>query len=203
MNDPRGVVYLVFFLVFAALSVPAGAQESSPRAIVEKFQNQLLEVMKAAENLGVRGRYQRLEPLIAETYHLPLMIRIATGGYWNTATRGQRSRLVTAFRRMSISTLATLFDGYSGQTFRVVGEKPGPQGTRLVETELANTDKSTIDIAYIAKKTRNQWRIVDVIVDNNISELKVRQSEYRRVLRKKGVEGLIAVLNEKAAELIQ
>lgn len=202
MSGHRRIVNLVFFLVFAAVSVPVGAQEAPPRAIVERFQDELLEVMKAAANLGVRGRYERLEPLIRVTYHLPLMIRIATDPYWNTATRDQKSRLVGAFRRMSVSTLATLFDGYSGQIFRTVGEKPGTQGTRLVETELVNTDGSTVDIAYIAKKSKNGWRIVDVIVDNDISELKVRQSEYRRVLQDNGIEGLIAILNKKAAELI-
>lgn len=202
MNGLRHVVNLVLLLVFVAVSAPAGAQEALPRAIVERFQNELLEVMKAAETLGVRGRYQRLEPLIKETYHLPSMIRYATSSHWNAATRAQKGRLVGAFRRMSISTLATLFDGYSGQTFRTVGEKPGQQGTLLVRTELVDTDNSTVDISYTAKRSKDRWWIVDVVIDSGISELEVRKSEYRRVLQKNGVEGLIAVLNNKAAELI-
>ena len=202
MSNFLRVAGLMFFLAFVAVSGPTGAQETAPRAIVENFQNELLEVMKLAGTLDVRGRYQRLEPVVRETYHLPLMIRIATGSYWDTGTRAQKGRLVAAFRRMRLSTLATLFDGYSGQIFRTVGEKPGPQGIHIVQTELVDTDDSTVDIAYIAKRSKNRWRIVDVILDDGISELKVRQSEYRRVLQEGGIEGLISVLNTKAAELI-
>ena len=45
------------------------------------------------------------------------------------------------------------------------------------------------------------WRIVDVLLDSSISELAVRRSEYARVLRKDGIDGLIATLGEKADAL--
>jgi hypothetical protein len=38
-------------------------------------------------------------------------------------------RLIAAFKHMSISVLATLFDSYSGQIFETAGEKPGRQMT--------------------------------------------------------------------------
>ena len=69
-------------------------------------------------------------------------------------------------------------------------------------TKLWKLDKSTIDIAYVTRPFKEGWRIIDVILDNGISELKVRQSEYRQVLKKEGVSGLIKLLNSKADELI-
>ena len=44
--------------------------------------------------------------------------------------------------------------------------------------------------------------ILDVVVEQGISELAVRRSEYRLVLKEKGVEGLIDALNRKADELM-
>ena len=44
--------------------------------------------------------------------------------------------------------------------------------------------------------------IVDILLDNSISQLAVRRSEYRRLLGKKGVDGLIAALNGMSDELI-
>jgi phospholipid transport system substrate-binding protein len=193
-------VLAVLFVLVAA--VPAGAAEVKPRVLVERFQGNLLAVMKEAEILGVKGRYDRLVSSIEETFYLPLMIRIASGPYWKGANQTQRSRLISAFRRMSVSRVATLFDAYAGETFEAIGEKPGPQNTLLVKTRIVIPDKPSVDLTYVAKTIKERWRLIDVIVDDGISELSVRRSEYRRVLQKEGIDGLIATLNKKADELI-
>ncbi len=193
------VLAALFVLVSA---VPAGAAEVEPRVLVERFQGNLLAVMKDAETLGVKGRYERLVSSIEETFYLPLMIRIASGPYWKGADQTQRSRLISAFRRMSVSKVATLFDAYAGETFEAIGEKPGPQNTLLVKTRIVIPDKPSVNLTYVAKTIKERWRLIDVIVDDGISELSVRRSEYRRVLQNEGIDGLIAILNKKADELI-
>jgi phospholipid transport system substrate-binding protein len=190
----------VAILVFTATSVPAAAD--SPTTMVEKFQANLLQVMKEAEKLSVRQRYELLAPSVETSFHLPLMVQIATGNHWQDATPSQRVQLVSAFRRMSVTTLATLFNSYDGETFHTLSEKPGPQHTQLVLTKLTKADKSTVNIAYVARKFDDGWRMIDVIVDNGISELKVRRSEYSSILKTDGVPGLVALLNQKADELI-
>lgn len=193
--------------LFAALLLivvwtPARADDPSPKTVVETFQASLIGVMKEADRLGVKGRFARLAPIIDATFHVPLMTQIAAASHWAKADAEQRQTLVKAFKRMSVSTLATLFDGYDGERFDITGEAPGPQGTLLVKTLLVKKDRSTHDIAYVAKRLRDRWYIIDVIVDEGISELTVRRSEYRRILDGKGVPGLIDVLNAKADELL-
>lgn len=187
-------------LVVAAASFPAAAE--TPSKVVEKFQANLLQVMKDAEKLSVRQRYERLAPTVETSFHLPLMAQIATANHWQDASPSQRVQLVSAFRRMSVTTLATLFDSYDGESFQVLAEKPGPQHTQLVLTKLTKSDKSTVNIAYVARKFEDGWRMIDVIVDDGISELKVRRSEYSSVLKSDGIPGLVALLNRKADELI-
>lgn len=180
----------------------AKADSMSASALAQAFQAELVEVMKVAETLPVKARFERLAPLVDRTFHLPLMTQISTGRHWATASDAEKQSLVSAFRRMSVATLATLFDGYSGEIFSVDSEKPGPSKTTLVLTTLTKSDKSEVKIAYVARQFRAGWRLIDVIVDSGISELKVRRSEYNLVLKKKGVPGLIALLNGKADELI-
>jgi len=189
-------------LLSLALSYPAAAEPRSPSAVVAAFQSVLIDVMKEARGLSVKDRFDRLAPRVEEAFHLPLMIQIASGGSWKAATQSERLDLVRAFRRMSVSTLATLFDSYDGEVFNVVEEKPGQQNTRYVFTHLVKSDKSKVEIIYVARQFDDRWRLIDVIVDRGISELKVRQSEYHAVLRSEGVPGLIALLNGKADELI-
>jgi len=195
-----GLVLIAALTVFA----PRVQAESSGATIVTRdFQAGLVEVMKEAEKLSVKQRFDRLAPLVDKTFHLPLMTQISTSNYWTKATPDERQSLIRAFRRMSIATLATLFDGYSGETFQVNAEKSGPSKTTLVLTKLIKSDNSTVDIAYVAREFRSAgWRLIDVIVDSGISELKVRRSEYALVLKKNGVAGLISLLNGKADELI-
>ena len=192
---------LVLFVCLAVLPGPATA-EAGPSDIVVRFQASLLQVMKEAEKLSVHQRFERLAPSVDKSFHIPLMIQIISSGFWKKATASEQMQVVEAFRRMSIATLATLFDGYSGEVFKLEKQMPGPQKTLLVMTKLIKSDKSTVDIAYVLRPFKEGWRIIDGILDNGISELKVRQSEYSQILKNKGIPGLISLLNGKADELI-
>lgn len=201
----KRLFFLVFLSAGAGMLRPAAASAAVPDApsrLVKAFQDDLVEVMKQARHLGIKGRYQRLLPAVSRTFDLPIMIRIATGRLWHDATEDQHKRLIEAFQRMSVTTLATLFDGYNGEVFTIVGSRDGPQGTRLVHTQIVTARGERHDITYVAKQFNGEWRLIDVIVDNGISELRVRQSEYHLVLQKHGIEGLIRLLNGKADQLI-
>lgn len=196
----RPVLAAVFVAIFAFSANFARADSASD--LVKGFQATLLDVMKSAKKLSVRQRYEKLAPEVTNTFHVPLMTQIATGRHWGQATAGEKAAVVRAFRRMSIATLATLFDGYGGEVFSVTGEQPGPSKTTVVITKLTKTDNSHVDIAYVARQFSGQWRLIDVVVDNGISELKVRRSEYSQVLKKSGLPGLIKLLNSKADDLM-
>ena len=193
---------VLLLLAGVLTALPAAAQEDPARTVIQRFQQSLLAVMKEAKSLGVTGRYQRLQPRIEEAFHLPLMIRVATGSFWRKADKAQQSRLVTAFKRLSISTYANRFDGYSGQVFEIVDQRPGPQKTVLVKTRIVSPGDSPARLTYVVKEFKGQWRIVDILLDNDISELAVRRSEYSRLLKKNGVDALIATLNDKADGLV-
>ncbi len=193
----------VFLLYFAVLFAgPAGAQEPTAIGVVEAFHQSLLEVMKGAKALGVKGRYKKLASRIERSFHLPLMIQVATSSHWRKADNEQVDKLVAAFTHLSISTYASQFDGYSGQAFETRGEKPGPQKTTLVTTWIVEPDSKPVELIYVTRKIKGEWRIVDVLVDSGISQLAVRRSEYRRVLKTKGIDGLIDTLNAKADQLL-
>ena len=191
---------LLFLSVFLT-ALPSGAAEVSPRAVVEAFHESLLAVMKKADVLGMGGRYRHLEPRIDEAFDLTRMIRIASGSHWKRADAAKRRQLLDAFRAMSVSAYAAQFDGYSGQSFVTVGERREPKNILLVETRIVIPGEEPVDITYVTKNSGEGWRIVDVLLDNAISELAVRRSEYRRILKKRGVDGLIATLYRKAAAL--
>ena len=188
-------------LTAAALLAPGASRAADPVAVVEVFHATLLSVMKEADRLGFKGRYAKIEPAMKTAYDLKRMIRVAAGSHWRTATPEQQATLLNAFTRLSIGTYAARFNGYDGERFETLGTKPGPQNTTLVATQIVDSTGKPIGLTYVMLQSEGMWRIVDVLLDSSISELAVRRSEYSRVLRKDGIGGLIATLNEKADAL--
>ena len=195
------------FLLFAALLAlgpsPSKAEtDGGPAMVVTAFHDTLLGVMKDAKALGVKGRYEKLAQRIEQSFHLALMAQVSAGASWRKATKAQTDKLVAAFSRLSISTYASQFDGWSGQSFSTKGEKPGPQKTVLVMTQIIDPGSDPVDLTYVTRRIKGQWRIIDVLLDTGISELAVRRSEYRRVLKTGGIEALADMLNAKSDQLL-
>ncbi len=191
---------LVFLISFAVY--PAAAKEITARTIVERFHGSLMVVMKNARPLGIKGRYDHLAPEIEQAFHLPLMTQVTAGSFWRKATDIQRKQLIKAFSHLSIGTYAAQFKDYSGQVFETVGERSGPQKTTLVQTRIVSPGIKPVGLTYVTKKIKGQWRIVDVLLDDDISQLAIRRSEYRQVLKRSGVNGLIGTLTRKADALV-
>jgi phospholipid transport system substrate-binding protein len=194
---------LFFLIVVTFLPLDQGAfAADGPRAPVETFHSALITSMKDAATKDAKARYSALEPAVGQAFHMPLIARLATSEFWDKATDDQRKRLVQAFQRFGISRLVTLFDGYSGESFETVGDRAGSQGTHVVLTKLHLPGKKPVGITYILKEADKRWYIIDALLDDNISELSVRRSEYRRILLDQGVDSLITVLDTKSKELL-
>jgi phospholipid transport system substrate-binding protein len=198
----RFVLILALFAALGAGQGQAAPTKTAPTAVIEAFHGALLSVMKQAGNLGVGGRYDQLSGPITHSYDLAIMTRISSGSFWRRATDTEKVDLIAAFSRISIGTYAARFDGYSGQSFVVEGEKAGPRGTTLVETRILSPGDTPVDITYVMKAADSGWRIVDVLLAGGISELAVRRSEYRSILKAQGVRGLITALNKMADNLV-
>lgn len=198
------VLTLVILGLGGGASVRAAPAEvgADARSVVEGFHARLLEVMKNAKVLGIKGRYERLAPEIERRFNVRLMVAIATGAFWRTASAAERDRLTAAFARFSAATYASNFSSFSGQSFSTDAVTPGPRGTMLVLTHISRPDEAPVKLAYVTRPTDGQWRIVDVLVDDGISELARRRSEYRSILGSRGVEGLVAELNRGADRLL-
>ncbi len=182
-------------------SPPAAAAEAAPSDIVGRLNAVLMEVMQQADALGFSGRYDRLAPVLSEAFNFPLMARISVGRHWRKLEDSDRDRLVDAFGRMSIATFAARFDGYSGERFEVLGEKPAPRKAILVRNRLIKSDGEAVEINYLLKTAEGRWRVVDVFLDAKYSELAMKRSEYGSVIKNAGFDELIRRLNEKIATL--
>jgi phospholipid transport system substrate-binding protein len=179
----------------------AAAAPATASAVVEAFYAVLLEVMKQATSLGFEGRYRRLQPAIEAAFNLPLMIRLAVGPQWNSLTPAQQGRLLEAFRRFTVGTYASRFDGFEGEHFEVTREAPSPSGGTLVQTRLVPTKQDPVELNYLLRQGDAGWQIIDVFLSGTVSQLATWRAEFTSVLRRDGADGLVGLLQNKLAAL--
>ena len=203
MTEPwtrrRFVFACTAWLLLLLYPVSGLAQDADPAvARIRAFYDALLGVMKDAERLGVRGRYDRLAPVIRATFDLAAMTRIAVGQDWSSIPPDQQAMLVDAFSRMTIATYASRFDGYSGERFEVEPQTETRNTGRIVRTRLVPSSGIPITLDYLMRGSGNEWKILDVYLVGMISELATRRSEFLAILRSGGPPALIAQLTEQA-----
>jgi phospholipid transport system substrate-binding protein len=186
-----------------AICLPAGmaqddAQNDMNRAspVVERFQNQLIEVMKAARRLGYRGRYAKLALAVRRSHDIATIARISVGDYWDGLNRQQRATLIETFGELSVSTYAHRFDGYDGERFQTQSSGALSANVAGVQSILTQADGDQIRFDYVLHKTDRGWRIVNIVVDG-VSDLALKRAEYTEILGRDGFNALIAALQEK------
>ena len=192
------------FVLIAGLMClsPGGAEAApSPSDVVRNFYGELLNVMQNAAALGVKGRYQKLEPLVLATFEVPFMTRLSVGPLWAGLPAEQKQGASQAFARYIAATYAARFDDFSGEQFQILGEQQIEDGT-IVKTQLVKSDGEKVIINYAVHDNGTSWQIRDVYLAGTISELATRRSDFTATLRSGGIEALIVRLNKKVDDLI-
>ena len=197
----------ILFVSLGYSSTGSYANEFAPSKVIGEFHETLLKVMKKAKSLSAKERYEKLEPALDRAFEFGIMIRLASGRSWNKTNKLDKANLTQAFRRMSIATYAYRFKGYSGQRFETIRTDPGPRGTQTVLTQIISPQENKTDkiikLAYVTKKFGSTWKIIDILLNGSISEISVRYSEYRAILKgTRGASNLASILNKKADALI-
>jgi phospholipid transport system substrate-binding protein len=175
---------------------------ATPPSTLNSFYDALLSVMKDGQKLGFEGRQQKLVPVIARAFDLPLMTRLVVGLQWPNLSPDEQRQLVAAFTEFSVATYASQFDDYDGERFEVDPKAaPAPGNDVIVKTKLVQSSGEPVQLDYLLRQEQGEWRIIDVFLSGTISQLAARRSEFTAILREQGASGLIAVLKEKTKAL--
>ncbi len=194
----RCVLLALLFVLSGAAGAEEPAADDPAVQAIHRLDDVLLEIMRRAEELGYWGRYERVAPIVRETFDVLFMARKTVGRHWKSFSQSERDRWVEAFTAFTISNFADRFDGYSGESFEILGQKPASHETLVVRTKLIRPDEEDVSLDYRMRAAERGWKIVDVYSGGNVSEVALRRSEYAAVLRQGGVEQLIDSVAAKA-----
>jgi len=193
-------IKLVAVLIVSMLTTSAVfAQDEvglTAKQVVEKFQSELIAVMKDGKKLGYAGRYEKLSEPISNSHDLTKIARIVVGKEWEKLSEDQQQKLTDIFIRLSISSYAHNFKDYSGESFEFDSEEDTTRGGVVVHSRLVIPNDKAVKFDYMLKEKGNSWRIINIIA-NGVSDLALKRSEYTTILQREGFDVLMTKINEK------
>ncbi|GAB3675065.1 ABC transporter substrate-binding protein [Salinisphaera aquimarina] len=193
------VCVVATLVIFACIGVWTAAAAEPARAVIDRLDSQLLTTMQGADDLGFDGRYRKLAPIIDDTFDLPRIAKLALGGEWKTLDAAQQKAYVAKFRKDTIATYASRFDGYDGQKFEVTGASDAAGGRRQVKTDIVEKNGKRTPISYVLANEGGQWRIINVVA-GGVSDLALKRGQYTSAIRSKGADGFLEQFDKQLAK---
>jgi phospholipid transport system substrate-binding protein len=195
MNRILQALFVVFLA--CAASLPARAQSPDPAVqTVQDFYDALVASMKSGGT--VKSRYDRLKPAVEKAFDIPGMTALSVGPSWTGIAPADQKSLIEAFERMTIANYASNFDKYSGEQFSVDPTVAARGSDKFVKSTLKPATGDTVPFNYRLHQVDGSWKIVDVYLNGNISQLAQKRSDFGATLQSEGPQGLAKKINALA-----
>lgn len=194
------VAILSFALLVVAAPMAARAQGADPAVTqVQGFYDSLTASMKSGGS--AKARFDKLRPAVEKAFDLPGMTAIAVGPSWATIAPADQKALIDAFERMTIANYAKNFDSYNGEKF-TVDPAPVARGSEKFVKSSMNTGKETIAFNYRVHQVGGDWKILDVYLAGNISQMAQKRSDFASLLASGGPQALAKRLNALTDQML-
>jgi phospholipid transport system substrate-binding protein len=198
-------VFLVLMLAAAPAvtvleSQPVQAQAADPAVLqVQGFYDALLTSMKSGGS--ARSRYEKLKPVVEKAFDLSAMTATAVGPSWASISDADKKTLIDAFSRMIIANYAKNFDSYGGEKFIVEPASLARGSDHFVKSSL-KTSQETIAFNYRLHQLGADWKVTDVYLAGNISQMAQKRSDFAGALASGGAPSLIRQINALADKML-
>jgi phospholipid transport system substrate-binding protein len=198
----RCVMAIALGLSAAAWSVTAKA-ENPVLVPAHQLIGGLLQIMKAGSTTPFSKRFDMLAPVIDQTFDLAAILQASVGtSTWQSLSTDQQEMILKEFRRYTVASYVSSFNGYNGQRFTVNPEPRIVGDEQVVRTKIVPVSGDGHDLDYVMRQGSNGWRIVDVLADGAVSRVAVQRSDFRQLIRQGGVPALGQSLKVKADNLL-
>lgn len=184
---------------FAGAATARAAED--PKAFVKQLGDDALQLL-INDPGSDDARRERLRELLHRGFDLKTIGRAVLGPHWKQADADQQARYLKAFEDFIVTTYSVRLKGYAGETFEVLQERPVDDKDTLVLTKINRPNREPLHVDYRVRKRETDLKIVDVLVEG-VSMLTSQRQEFSSVVQRKGIDGLIAQLEQRVSELSQ
>ncbi|MEA3278450.1 MAG: ABC transporter substrate-binding protein [Pseudomonadota bacterium] len=188
-----------------AIALPwAAATESltEPQRVIQRVSDGLMRVLREDRHLLENDPayvYRLVDDLFLPNVDFERVSSLVLGPYWRRASVEQREAFSHEFKNLLIHTYATAVNELSVWEIRYLPQRLEPEQKEVtVRTQVMRPGGEPIDVNYRMVYKEKRWLAYDVAVAG-ISLLTNYRSTFIRLVRQKGIDGLIAELAARNA----
>ncbi len=175
---------------------------AGPAAAIQMLDSALIMVMKAGKTLPFATRAAMLTPVVQHVFDLETLLQSSVGlSRWNSIAEAQKTELLDAFTGFTVSSYVGNFDAFNGESFAIAPDLRHVGRDVVVQTKLMGAGGDPTRLDYQMREIGGNWRVVDILLDGSISRVAVTRSDFRALLSRGDVGGLIASLRQKSSNL--
>lgn len=172
-----------------------------PTDLIKAFYATLLDCMQHGAELGFDGRYQKIEPVLNNTFDVATMCKISVGPEWTKMTGDKKGAVLVTFNKYMVTTYAARFKSFKNQKFEVGEAKPAGDGRTLVESKLFRSNGEAVELNYLFRYSKDVWRVIDIYLSGSISQMAQMRSDFAKTVVDGGPDALIKSLEQKIEDL--
>jgi len=184
----------------AMASKDASPQLNDPQQVVETAVSGVINALKARKDQTTLSSEDRtaIRNSIEGYFDFVEMARRALGKPWKKMQLAQKKEFVVTFRELLERSYGNRLSEYHDQKVEYGKVKIGKR-TATVNSEVIDADKRT-PVRYKLVHKKSGWRVYDIKVEG-ISMISTYRTDFGAAVNKKGLEGFLAGLKERVAEL--
>ncbi len=186
------LVLIVIFFSASVLSTPPGPTEQ-----VKGTVDGILEVLKNKE-LEQASKRKKMRALIDKRFDFRAMSQRTLATNWKKATAKEQERFVELFSKLLEHTYLSRIEAYTDERIDYAAEKV--KGKRALIDTLIATGNVDIPINYKLQQKGEEWLVYDVVIEE-VSLVQNYRSSYRNIVKREGIDGLLAKMEQKLDEL--
>ncbi|MDB5987749.1 MAG: Toluene tolerance [Nevskia sp.] len=191
---------LLSLMFAAAVHADDKSVDSKAADVVTALHATLLDNMKRGAALGCSGRVQHMATAIDADFDLPFIGQRVLRRHWDEISADQRKQFMDAFRKLVLSTYASQFKRFGGESFTTLDAQAVASGESIVHARLTTGSGGTVSFDYVLHPVTgsdgSSWRVINVIADG-VSDLALRSSQYDQIYKERGFDGLLAWIREQ------
>lgn len=176
--------------------------DEGPVAVLQGMSDHVLEIIKKDPSvLDDKARLRAIaDEVVIPNVDFIALSQSVLGINWRRATPRQREVFEQEFRLLLINTyLASISRAdYGGQSIRYLPMRNPPTGNLAeVDAEVTQPNGPLIHVQFrMYRRDGEDWKIYDVVAEG-VSLVVTQRSSFSSIIRSKGLDGLIAMLEER------
>ena len=192
MNRTILVSLLVGLMCWASLAQALATP--SPMTRVQETVDAVLEVLRDAER-DVETKKRDIRAVIGQRFDYRAMAQSTLAQNWRTASEQEQARFVTLYSKLLEDTYLVMVEEYTNERVDYRNENVRNERTAQVDTVILASGKE-IPVSYRTRLKDGDWYIYDVVIEG-VSLISNYRSTYQAIVRRDGMAGLLAQLEEK------